>query len=681
MPIYFCGRCKTLVPPGIGRCPKCGLKQGGAEDERKRAESSRPRPRAPRSEGTGTFPYAYRPYQEKFVSDAKDALASKHHIVIESGTGTGKTVCSLVSALDLAKGSGLKVIYLTRTISQSDQVMRELRVISEKRKVIGIPLTGRAKSCLFMRESEIEGTVPPQALSRFCEEKKKRTKNGAEGGCGYYANLISSVDGMFENFVARELPMAQEFDDFCADEGVCPYECRKLIADKADVIIAPYIHVLSEDLREQFLDRIGVGLDGTLIIIDEAHNLIDSARESESFGLSVAELTAGDDELKEKGDSEIGHGITLEQLAGAVEDIILTAVRDIPPNRSEQELGRMFLEGNLAQRLELKVDEVRTLAVNAFNLGQTIAEEKLENGTDPSSITLQLGKFLMSWFTTNDKAYVKAVSTYGGGSLEAIDLIPEELEKFLASCPSVVHMSGTLRPLQQYAEVAGLPSGTVMATYPSPFPPENRLVLYTPDLNPAYEVMNQDPTMQGRIEQRIIDLCNSVSASTIVFFRSYELLRQMRVEIENGVRREIYCDLEMRSNSFNKAIRDFKSRPGGVFLTVMGGRVSEGLDFPGKELEMVIVVGLPYPPPSLANKKLQELYEKRYGRGKGWEYAQAVPALRKVQQSIGRLIRTETDRGAAIILDSRASKYEEQLDAKRSDDPVSEVQRFFEDRR
>ncbi|OPY34134.1 MAG: ATP-dependent DNA helicase [Methanomassiliicoccales archaeon PtaU1.Bin124] len=676
MPFPFCDRCKTLVDLSTGRCPKCRSQQAIAKHE-----TERPKKRATAhsvSQGHGTFPYPYRPYQEQFVTEAKDALAGGKHIVIESGTGTGKTICSLVASLDLAKESGRKVVYLNRTNSQSDQVMQELRTIARRRKVVGLPLTGRAKSCLFMREAEMTGNIPPSALSKFCEEKKKRTKAGKEGGCGYYANLIKMSDGTFENYLAQELPSAQEFDDYCADEGVCPYECRKLLAPKADVIIAPYVHVLSEDLREQFLDRIGVGLDGILLVVDEAHNLIESARESESFGLGMMELDAGDKELKAKAEEEVGHGITLGELSSALIDIITTAANEqLPSGHSEAELGKRFLEGELARRLELNVEQVRTLGVNTFNLGQAIAEEKLEEGNDPTSITLLIGRFLTSWFSVNDKAFVKLVSSRSGGSLEAVNLEPEELEVFLAACPAALHMSGTLQPLQQYSEVAGLPDDHVMRTYPSPFPPENRLVLYTPDLNPAFEVMRNDPTMQERIGARIIELCSSVNVSTMVFFRSYELLRRFQPSLQEGITRRKYWDVELSGNSFNRAVQDFKDRPGGVFMTVMGGRVSEGLDFPGKQLEMAIMVGLPYPPPSLANRKLQELYDRKYGRGKGWEYAQEAPALRKVQQAIGRLIRTETDRGAAIILDSRVSKYAEQLGAKKAVDPVEVVQAFF----
>ena len=83
-----------------------------------------------------------------------------------------------------------------------------------------------------------------------------------------------------------------------------------------------------------------------------------------------------------------------------------------------------------------------------------------------------------------------------------------------------------------------------------------------------------------------------------------------------------------------------------MFFTVMGGKVAEGLDFPGQELDIAIVVGLPYPPPSLLLDELKQRYDRKYGPGKGWEYASAVPAVRKVQQAIGRLIRTETDRGS-----------------------------------
>ena len=109
----------------------------------------------------------------------------------------------------------------------------------------------------------------------------------------------------------------------------------------------------------------------------------------------------------------------------------------------------------------------------------------------------------------------------------------------------------------------------------------------------------------------------------------------------------------------------------------MGGSVAEGIDFPGDELCFAIIVGIPYPPPTLEMRAMSDLFDRRYGPGKGWVYTSEVPAIRKMKQAIGRLIRTETDKGMAVILDNRASRYAKQLEATPTNDPVSEAVRFF----
>ena len=88
----------------------------------------------------------------------------------------------------------------------------------------------------------------------------------------------------------------------------------------------------------------------------------------------------------------------------------------------------------------------------------------------------------------------------------------------------------------------------------------------------------------------------------------------------------------------------------------MGGKISEGMDFPSEELEVVVIVGIPYPPPSARQHALQIYYDKKYGNG--WKYAFEAPAVRKTLQAIGRLIRKESDKGVAIILDERARRFQ-----------------------
>ena len=76
---------------------------------------------------------------------------------------------------------------------------------------------------------------------------------------------------------------------------------------------------------------------------------------------------------------------------------------------------------------------------------------------------------------------------------------------------------------------------------------------------------------------------------------------------------------------------------------------------------------------------MSDLFDQKYGRWVGLRYTSEVPALRKMQQAIGRLIRTETDRGMAVIFDNRCSKYASKLGAKLSTDPLADVTRFFDE--
>ena len=121
----------------------------------------------------------------------------------------------------------------------------------------------------------------------------------------------------------------------------------------------------------------------------------------------------------------------------------------------------------------------------------------------------------------------------------------------------------------------------------------------------------------------------------------------------------------------------FKASRGGTLVSVIGGRLSEGLDFPDDELEVVAIVGLPYARPSAKGEALVRFYDRRFGRG--WEWAVKVPMMRRLQQAAGRLIRTPTDRGVVVLLDRRAAALREAFpDRVVTRDPAAEVGAFFE---
>ena len=112
-------------------------------------------------------------------------------------------------------------------------------------------------------------------------------------------------------------------------------------------------------------------------------------------------------------------------------------------------------------------------------------------------------------------------------------------------------------------------------------------------------------------------------------------------------------------------------------FAVMGGRISEGIDFPDRELEIAILVGIPFPKPTAKHRSLLNYYDKRFG--KGWEYTVKAPTVRKLMQSIGRLLRRETDRGVAIVLDSRMTQLKNEIsEAVVTSNPIEDIELFFD---
>jgi DNA excision repair protein ERCC-2 len=116
----------------------------------------------------------------------------------------------------------------------------------------------------------------------------------------------------------------------------------------------------------------------------------------------------------------------------------------------------------------------------------------------------------------------------------------------------------------------------------------------------------------------------------------------------------------MSQSALMELVSDFKekgneNKGGATLFSVIGGRISEGMDFPAEQLELAVIVGIPYPKPTARQRGLQRYYDLKFG--KGWEYTVEAPTARKLLQSIGRLIRNETDRGVAVILDRRAIRF------------------------
>ena len=683
----FCPRCKSLLPPGSSRCRSCGAPADDASVSRQTClfdgmerKDERPAPKTTRVDGAPFMPYEPRGCQMMIIEDIRNALADGRHVVMESGTGTGKTIVALASSLEHAKSCGKKVVYLTRTISQSDQVMRELRAIGTIKDVSGIAVTGRNKSCPLYRGTPGFENLSPNVLSMMCDERKQRSQKGQSGGCRYYDRVKAELDSI-EAYCKREYPTSETLDKYCESLRACPYEAKKALMRKMDVVAVPYVHLLSKDIRNNLLANLNTAGDATGIVpvIDEAHNFIDAARDEESFVIDARMVDSAIDECSTIGRNSVLPGVSAADFLKYFKNCMrAVATEKMGLNVREYVFDGDYIEERMMSKFDIGRGDLSLAIDEVIDIGEERSQRLIEAGETRVSAIETLGLAMRNWCTASSKRFVRTMKIDQDGEyLSASCIDPSEISFFLRGIPGAIHMSGTLQPLNQYARVLGLPDTTRCRTYPSPFPPENRKVIYVEDVTTRQSDMKSDPGMQNRIERYIVRLCESVDKNTLVFFTSYNNMRAMRPYIETHLDKEMYWEEARNLRKTMGSLELFRTGRNGVFFSVMGGSVAEGIDFPGDELCFAIIVGIPYPPPSPEMQAMSAMYDERYGAGKGWVYCSEVPALRKIKQAVGRLIRTETDRGMAVILDSRTSRYAKQLDAVPSKDPTGDVTRFF----
>lgn len=682
----FCKRCESLNFPGADRCRMCGSRLDNDSISSQSALSGFPDARDEETEEMNYvfaesenieapyLPYIPRPMQMAIISDIRGCLDLSKHMVMESGTGTGKTIVALASALEHAIPRKKKVVYLTRTISQSNHVMSELSAISRFRPVSGLPVTGRGRSCLLFRTGPDHKPLSANVLSSLCENRK----HGKGGKCEFYERTNAMVNDVWD-YCRTQFPTSEQLDNYCEDKGICPYEAKKVLMKSADVIVAPYIHILSENIRDTFMGNMDADSKSIVVIVDEAHNIIDAAREQESFRISVRMTDAAIDECTTFKSTSIGQGIKMEDLLKEIKLIIKRTANDkIQIGKKEGKIDRDVLKDGLMKKFNITERSLNVAITNLADIGSERSRLLSESSQQKVSDIDMIADSLQSWLGATGTNYIKSVKASDDGEfLYAACIEPVDVSDFMRGLDGGVHMSGTLRPLDQYIKTMGLPAGTISKTYPSPFPKENRLVLYMNDVTTRYKDMNNDPSIFSRIERRTAKLCNAVNKNTLVFFTSYRMMNKMREFLERDIERPMYWEQSGQPRRTMEELEKFKRGRDGVFFSVMGGSVAEGMDFPGEELSLAIIIGIPYPPPSLESNALSDLFDLKFGRGSGWKFVNEAPATRKLKQAIGRLIRNETDRGMCVIMDKRAAKYASDIDACSTRDPIKAAEQFF----
>jgi len=593
------------------------------------------------------FPYdTVRPHQDEFINTVYNSVTNRRSILIEGSNGLGKTISALSAVLPVAIEKKLKILYVARTHRQHDRVIEELRMVFRKHQISGLSIRGRNEMCLNVFAAR--GAFDSKSLMEVCELLKAKSR------CPFYTNVEErTYDYMqLQQQIACRPYMGSEIQRICKKKEVCPYELVKKGLSDVKVVALSYLYVFDPVIRTLFLKNLETELQKIILIVDEAHNLPETAISISGSTLSLFVMRAAEMEANRFGNKDIeefAHFFRLE-----IERITDKISREeIIPAKNIIEIIQQ--QGNIARP--------REFFEHMHEEGASIKKTLLAEGKNPRSYVHAMSEFLLKWFDTlEDDSFINVASRYFNkennktAKLEIVALDPSKVtQPVFSSTYANVIMSGTLQPLEAFARITQLPESTVKFIAPSPFPKEH--VFSAVSLGVTTSMEKRTPQMYQTLVERINEVVNSTPTNTGVFAASFQVLNSLLDGgLENGLLKPLFYERKgMTSKANEKMVHDFKAcgdKGGAVLLGVQGGRTSEGVDFPGNQMHSVVVVGVPYAEPTPRIKAQIEYYDKRFP-GFGREYGYVLPAMKKASQAAGRPIRTLDDRGAIVFLDFR----------------------------
>ncbi len=550
------------------------------------------------------FPFEhYRAGQRDMAVQVYAAIKLGRRLFASMPTGTGKSAAALFPALKaLGEGHTGQVYYLTARTTQRQGALEALsRMRRQRLHLWALTLDAKDKQC------------PDRTVCHpdFCPRAK-----------GHFLRDSAAIEEMM-----LEDDWSPETIQKMADKHqLCPFEFSLSLAEVADLTICDYNYALDPAVHIQ---RIFERTDDVTLLIDEAHNLLFRVREMLSGAIEGGRIR----KLRTVVGKTAGRKHPLYKAMTGM----LNALTDLPvPDDAD--------EGTLAE-IPQSVDNAAAVLADAFmDAGMECFpwDEVGERLTDTTSSLLGFLRarrndpkdYALIWQGKKDRtitAFALDVGTY--------------LEQTTRKLRGTVCFSATMDPLKDMKTLLGGSGDDACFAMPSPFPREN-LLLLRQNVNTRYQ------HRQGALEQitqAISDLWRSKPGRYIAFFPSFAFMEQVseQLDIPHQTQGRKMSDEERR-----QFLAPYVS--GGecvMSLCVLGGIFAEGIDLPGDALDGVVIVGVGLPQVNIFQETLRTYYQETLGDG--FLYAYMIPGMQKVAQAVGRVIRTETDRGAALLLDDR----------------------------
>ncbi len=604
-----------------------------------------------------------RRYQRELMEDVWRAVVEGKHVVAHAPTGIGKTDAVISPALTYALDAGKVVVYLSPKISQHVMALKVVSGISSKYgvKVWAVEFVGKRYMCIHPIARRLSG----EEFYELC--RKLREKES----CPYYKKFIEDERASFWPQFPSGIVHHEDIISLGESEEMCPYEIASELISSANVVVGDYYHVFSPRVGKVFLKKLRRKMEDIILIVDEAHNLPERIRKILTFSLSTRTLLGAAREA-------IGLDPDVARELSDAADEILSRVSTFAPGEE-----RRISPEDLHDWLPFDFKE---MAERLEDLGREYIELSGKN----RSYLLSVARFLANW-DEGEGVFLHYVRLWRDGTTASV--VKRALDPSYISGPiferihAGILVSGTLTPPEMYRDLLGMdPARTILREYPSPFPKENRLVLVVPTATTRFSRRRAEE--YRRIARILGEIIEAIPGNVAVFFPSYNVMHGVLQFAPGYIGRKIFVQREdMGPDELAEMLENFRRQreKGAVLFAVAGGSLAEGIDYPGRDLLGVVVVGIPLAEMNMETQALIEYYEEKLGRG--WFYGYIYPAISKALQAAGRCIRSETDRGVIVFLDERYTwknyrkAFPRDMEFIVTQDPATHIRAFWSENR
>ena len=641
------------------------------------------------------FPgFENRPEQEEMLAAVTEAIYGDRHLVVEGGTGVGKSMAYLLPAALFAASKGKRVVISTNTINLQEQLLsKDIPALLEVLEGEGVITPGSVQAAL------LKGRSNYLCLRRWGQLARGDSPSVDDarllGKTAVWLQETASGDRSEINLSGRDAFTWSRVS--ASDRGHCPGQrdgspcflrAARERADQADIVVVNHALLMADLVRGG-----GVIPDYQYLVIDEAHNLEDEATSQLGFQVTADRV---DDLLDTQGRLTNGVRAALrgEGLASAIRqesESVVSGVETGPPRlrdlwarllaAAERLLNAQNSGGSNEASQLLLTRQMRTQEIWS---DISLARENLEVGLGNAlNAVSRLRQFLDTTAlpTAADQPTLLSESSSVGDNLESLrDDLDQILgshnyqsilwisrnpsrgevsfhsapldvgailaEKLFSKKESVVLTSATLSTggsFDYFRSRTGVPEESGELLVGSPFDYQRAAMLLIPDDMPP----PNDQGYTGALAQVLINLARSVGGRTMALFTSYSALRSVSNRVREPLSAEgIQVLAQGTDGPPQQLMTRFAENPSSLLLGTSS--FWEGVDLPGGTLKALVLTRLPFQVPTDPIVKARsDQYAEPF---RDYSVPQAVLRFR---QGTGRLIRSKGDKGVIVVLDRR----------------------------